>query len=112
MLFPPDVAPEIDRQFGELVADARAQLSPELLAAQERALRAWHAEPQPLPGGDAPPVLAICGSEDVVIPPQNADALAARWPGTHVERIAGGGHAFMAQQPKRVAQLIVDFVNT
>jgi pimeloyl-ACP methyl ester carboxylesterase len=57
-------------------------------------------------------VLAICGSEDVVIPPQNADALAARWPGTHVERIAGGGHAFMAQQPKRVAQLIVDFVNT
>ncbi len=112
LLFPPDVAPEIDRQFGELVADARAQLSPELLAAQERALRAWHAEPQPLPGGDAPPVLAICGSEDVVIPPQNADALAARWPGTHVERIAGGGHAFMAQQPKRVAQLIVDFVNT
>lgn len=111
LLFPPDVAAQIDRQFGDVVADARARLSPELLAAQERALQAWHAEPQALPGSDAPPLLAICGSEDVVIPPQNADALAARWPGTRVERIAGGGHAFMAQQPERVAQLIVGFVH-
>lgn len=112
LLFPPDVAAQIDRQFGDVVADARAQLSPESLAAQERALAAWHAEPQALPGSDSPPVLAICGSEDIVIPPQNSDALAARWPGTSVERIAGGGHAFMAQQPERVAQLIVDFVKT
>jgi pimeloyl-ACP methyl ester carboxylesterase len=110
LLFPADVALEIDRQFGEAVAEARAQLSPDTLAAQERALQAWHAEPQVLPGGDAPPVLAICGSEDIVVPAQNTDALAARWPGTRAERIAGAGHAFMAQQPERVAQLIVDFV--
>jgi pimeloyl-ACP methyl ester carboxylesterase len=112
LLFPPDVAPEIDRQFGDVVADARARLSAETLAAQERALQAWHDVPQALPGSDAPPVLAICGGEDVVIPPQNSDALAARWARTSVERIAGGGHAFMAQAPERVAQLIVDFVKT
>lgn len=112
LLFPPDVAPEIDRQFGDVVADARAQLSQVALEAQERALVAWHAEAQPLPGVGSPPVLAICGSEDVVIPPQNADALAACWPGTKVERIAGGGHAFMAQQPERVAALILDFLGT
>ncbi len=110
LLFPPGVAPQIDRQFGEVVADARAQLSPVALGAQERALVAWHAEAQPLPGPGSPPVLAICGSEDAVIPPQNADALAACWPGTKVERIAGGGHAFMAQQPERVAGLILDFL--
>ncbi len=110
LLFPPDVASQIDRQFGEVVAAARAQLSPAALQAQERALLAWHAEAQPLPGVGSPPVLAICGSEDVVIPPQNADALAARWPGTQVARIAGGGHAFMAQQPERVAALMLDFL--
>lgn len=111
LLFPPDVAPQIDLQFGDAVAVARAQLSLTALQAQERALVAWHAEAQPLAGVGSPPVLAICGSEDVVIPPQNADALAARWPGTHVERIAGGGHAFMAQQPERVAGLMLDFLS-
>jgi pimeloyl-ACP methyl ester carboxylesterase len=31
LLFPPELAPEIDRQFGELVAAAQAQLSPRTL---------------------------------------------------------------------------------
>jgi pimeloyl-ACP methyl ester carboxylesterase len=110
VLFPAEVAAHVDRQFGDIVAEARARLSPAALDAQEHALVAWHAEPQPLPGVSSPPVLAICGSEDVVIPPQNADVLAARWPRMRVERIAGGGHAFMAQQPELVARLIVDFL--
>ncbi|HEV7773654.1 MAG TPA: alpha/beta fold hydrolase [Conexibacter sp.] len=71
---------------------------------------AWHLEEQPRPADDAPPVLVAHGSEDVVIPPGNADALAARWPGARVERFAGGGHAFMAQEPLRLADLIAAFV--
>lgn len=110
VLFPRGLAPGIDREFGAAVAAARAQLSPTALDAQERALVAWHSEPQPAPGKDAPAVLAICGSEDVVVPPQNAQALAAFWPEVRIELIAGGGHAFMAQQPERVARLIVDFL--
>jgi pimeloyl-ACP methyl ester carboxylesterase len=110
LLFPPDVAPQIDREFGELVAEARAGLSATALDAQAQALQAWHAEQQPPPPAGSPPVLAICGSVDAVIPPQNAQALAARWPNTRVERIDGGGHAFMAQQPQLVARLIVDFL--
>jgi pimeloyl-ACP methyl ester carboxylesterase len=109
LLFPPEVARAIDAQFGDVVAEARAQLSTEALDAQERALLQWHAEPQPPPGADAPPVLVICGSEDVVIPPQNGALLAARWAGARVEEVAGGGHAFMAQEPERVAALIADF---
>lgn len=109
LLFPPDLAPAIDAQFGDVVAQARAQLSPRTLAAQERVLAAWQSEPQPAPGEDAPPLLAICGELDTIAPPQNADALAALWPETRVERIAGGGHAFMAQEPERVAALIADF---
>jgi pimeloyl-ACP methyl ester carboxylesterase len=109
LLFPPDVAAEIDAQFGEIVAEARAAFSPLTLAAQERVLAAWQDEPQPAPGEDAPPALVIGGELDVIAPPGNADALAALWPETSVERIAGGGHAFMAQEPERVAQLISAF---
>lgn len=42
LLFPPAEAAEIDRQFGDVVAEARAALSPEALRAQEGAMDAWH----------------------------------------------------------------------
>ncbi len=108
LLFPPDVAREIDSQFGEVVAGARAGLSLATLTAQEAAMDGWHATDQPVPGA-VPPVLVACGAEDVVIPPDNADVLAARWRAGRAERFAGGGHAFMAQEPARLASLIADF---
>ncbi|HEX3910217.1 MAG TPA: alpha/beta hydrolase [Solirubrobacteraceae bacterium] len=111
LLFPRDVAAEIDREFGDLVAAARARLSPRALDAQARALAAWHAEPPQLPGADSPRVLALCGDRDIVIPPENSELLAAFWPGARAERIAGGGHAFMAQEPECVAALIVEFLS-
>ena len=110
LLFPPDLAPEIDRQFGDLIAAARAELSAEALTAQERAMADWHAQDPGALGPSPPPVLAVCGTADVVIPPENADALADRWPDCRVERFAGGGHAFMAQEPARAAGLIESFV--
>ncbi|MEX2107778.1 MAG: alpha/beta hydrolase [Solirubrobacterales bacterium] len=109
LLFPPNVAPGIDEEFGDVVAAARTQLSPTTLLAQEAAMAAWHAEDQPRPS-DSLPVLIAHGNEDVVIPPENADALTALWPGCRVERFAGGGHAFMAQEPKRVADLVASFL--
>lgn len=47
LLFPPELALEIDHQFGELVAAARAGLSPSVLRAQEAAMEAWHRDGQP-----------------------------------------------------------------
>jgi len=113
LVFPPDVAPEMDRIAGEVVAEARAELSPPTLRAQQEAMAAWIAMDQPSPAtgpGPALPVLAVCGDEDVVIPPENSERLADRWPGCRVERFAGGGHAFMAQEPQRLAELIVSFL--
>jgi 3-oxoadipate enol-lactonase len=110
LLFPPELAQEIDREFGETVAEARAGLSTEALSVQEAAMALWHAEDQPLPQPNSPPVLIAHGSKDVVIPPQNADALAARWPDCRLERFAGGGHAFTAQEPERLADLITSFL--
>lgn len=110
LLFPPSLAPEIDNRFGELVAAARAELSSRALCAQEAAMEDWYAEEQPRPGANAPRTLAICGSEDVVIPPENAHALGALWPDCRVERLAGGGHGFMAQEPVWAANLLESFL--
>ena len=52
----------------------------------------------------------MCGTEDMVIPAANPDRLAARWPGCRVERVAGGGHAVMAQAPERVAGAMASFL--
>jgi pimeloyl-ACP methyl ester carboxylesterase len=111
LVFPPDVSAEMDQRLGDVVAAARAELSPAALAAQQAALSAWGAANPPDPPADAPPVLAVCGSEDIVIPPQNADRIAARWPNCRVECFEGGGHAFMAQGPERLAALIVSFLS-
>jgi pimeloyl-ACP methyl ester carboxylesterase len=110
LLFPPLLAPQIDRDFGELVAAARSQLRFETLSAQEAAIQGWYGAEPPVIGSEPPAVLAMAGSEDVVVPPGNLQALQARWPGCRTELLDGGGHAFMAQEPERVATLIERFV--
>jgi pimeloyl-ACP methyl ester carboxylesterase len=106
LLFPPPLAVAIDAEFGEVVAAAREALSPATLRAQEAAMEAWHREePPPLPAG-SPPALVLHGTEDGVIPPANAERLAARWRGARVELFEAGGHAVMAQEPQRIAAAI------
>ena len=74
-------------------------------------MAAWHADGQPRPGPDAPPVLAICGSDDAVIPAANTTALITRWPDSRAERLEGCTHGVMAQEPRRLARLISEFVS-
>ena len=105
LLFPPPVAVEIDRQFGEIVAAARAGLAATTLRAQEQAMAAWH-RTEPGEPEAATPTLVLHGTEDVVIPPANAGALTDRWPGAGVELFEGSGHAVMAQEPQRIAAAI------
>jgi pimeloyl-ACP methyl ester carboxylesterase len=107
VLFPPDVAPGIDEQFGEVVAEARAQLSIDTLDAQEAAMDAWHSDPDRDRLAELEvPLLVACGTEDVVIPPSNALAIAESCDHAWLARFRGGGHAVMAQEPKRLAALI------
>jgi 3-oxoadipate enol-lactonase len=106
LMFQPALAPEVDRRFGDLVAAGQAALPVATPAAQEAAMAAWHAVEQPGPAAGAPRALAVCGTADVVIPPANAERLAARWPSCRVERVAGAGHAVMAEAPDRVARLV------
>lgn len=108
LLFPSPLAEEIDRELGEVVAAARAGLSPVVLAAQEEAMEAWHREDRP-PPVDRPPALVLHGREDRVIPAANAEPLAARWGAAGAEVFAGCGHALMAQEPDAVASRLREF---
>lgn len=108
LLFPPPQAEEIDRELGEIVTAARADLSPAVLAAQEEAMEAWHREDRP-PPGDSPPTLVLHGQEDRVIPAANAEPLAARWGAAEPEVFAGCGHALMAQEPAALVSRLREF---
>jgi pimeloyl-ACP methyl ester carboxylesterase len=108
LLFPPPQAEEIDREFGEVVAAARADLSPMVLRAQEEAMEAWHREERP-PPAEPRPTLVIHGREDRVIPAANAEPLAARWGAAGTEVFPGCGHALMAQEPAAIASRLREF---
>ncbi|HWJ43259.1 MAG TPA: alpha/beta fold hydrolase [Solirubrobacterales bacterium] len=108
LLFPPPQAAEIDRRFGEVVAAARAGLSPAVLRAQEEAMEAWHRVERP-PPAEPRPTLVLHGREDRVIPAANAEPLAARWGAAGAEIFPGCGHALMAQEPAAVASRLREF---
>src|SRR6266567_7046493 len=99
--------PRIRRRCGR----ARAKLSPNLVDRQTAAMDAWHRD------GACDrlrelcvPTLVATGSEDIVIPAPNALALVNAIPGAWLAQFKGGGHAFMAQYPRQLADLINEFL--
>lgn len=111
LLFPEPVAAEIDARFGEVVAEARAQLSPAVLEAQEALIDRWHTDsPDERLAAIRCPALVAAGTEDAVIPSANCQALAEHLPDARIELFPGCGHAFVAQEPERLARLIGAFL--
>jgi len=111
LLFPNDVAESFYQQFGDMVAAARAQLPVELLNRQSAAMDAWHRN------GVASqlreirlPVLIATATEDIVIPASNALKLVNAIPGAWLAQFPHGGHAFVAQYPRALADLINSFL--
>lgn len=111
LLFPSDVAESVYREFGDIVAAARARLSPELVNRQAAAMDTWHRTGvgNRLPDMNVP-VLIASGTADTVIPPSNALKLVNAIPGAWLAQFEGGGHAFMAQYPGPLADLINSFL--
>ena len=111
LLFPSDVAELFYRQFGNIVAAGRARLSADLVNRQAAAMDAWHRNGvgNRLPEISAP-VLIATGTQDVVIPPSNALKLLNAIPGAWLAQFPRGGHAFMAQYPRPLADLINGFL--
>src|SRR6476660_3923369 len=111
LLFPTDVAESFYREFGDIVAAARAQLPAELLNRQAAAMDAWHQN-----GVSSQlreilvPVLIATGTEDIVIPASNALKLVNAIPGAWLAQFPHSGHAFFAQYPRSLANLINSFL--
>jgi pimeloyl-ACP methyl ester carboxylesterase len=111
LLFPSDVAECIYGEFGDIVAAARARLSAELVGRQAAAMERWHRHgaPERLREIRAPTLIAT-GGADIVIPPSNALRLVNAIPGAWLAQFNNGGHAFMAQYPRPLADLINVFL--
>ena len=113
LLFPNDVAESFHREFGDIVAAARARLSAELLNRQAAAMAAWHRN-----GLTSQlrkirvPVFIATGTEDILIPASNALKLVNTIPGARLAQFPHGGHAFMAQYPRALADLINSFLTS
>jgi len=111
LLFTSDVAESFYREFGDVVAAARARLSPELIERQGAAMDAWH---QNGIGNRLREirarVLVATRGEDVVIPASNGLKLVNAIPGAWLAQFPEGGHAFMAQYPLPLANLINGFL--
>jgi pimeloyl-ACP methyl ester carboxylesterase len=111
LLFPDEVAERFYREFGDVVATARCQLSVELLNRQAAAMDTWHRN------GVASqlreirvPALIATGTQDIVIPASNGLKLVNAIPGAWLAQFPHGGHAFMAQYPRALADLINSFL--
>jgi pimeloyl-ACP methyl ester carboxylesterase len=111
LLFPTEAAESVYREFGDVIAAARARLSPDLVNRQAAAMDAWHRNGV---GNQLReirvPALIAAGAEDIVIPPSNALKLVNTIPGAWLAQFNGGGHAFMAQYPRQLADLINGFL--
>jgi len=57
------------------------------------------------------PTLVITGSEDELIPPENAKVLAQRIPVAQIISIDGGGHQFLIEQPEAFNEAVIGFLD-
>lgn len=58
------------------------------------------------------PTLVLTGDSDLLIPPANSDAIAARIPGARLERIAGGSHGFNFEKPEQFNAAVLGFLRS
>ena len=98
LLFPRAIAESIYREFGDIVAAARAQLSIDLVNRQVAVMDAWHRNGIGNRVREInAPVLVATGTADIVIPSSNALRLVNAIPSGWLAQFDGDGHAFMAR---------------
>ena len=55
------------------------------------------------------PVRILWGGKDTWLDPSQAEALAARIPGSEVRIVSGAGHFVMEDEPRTVAEILANF---
>jgi len=77
---------------------------------QNRAYEEWPGVYEQLPRIDCP-TLIVTGTEDVSTPPENADILHERIPGSTLVQFPGAGHGLMYQYPHELAEVVIEFMS-
>jgi pimeloyl-ACP methyl ester carboxylesterase len=86
------------------------RMSPTAIALQDRAIGEWQGVWSGLKGISSP-ALFVTGAEDVIAPPRNATLMAAVLPDSELVSIPGAGHGLMYQDPQRLADVVMDFLD-
>lgn len=92
----------------EILATMRA-VGPDTAIAQNRAIMA-RADHRAALAKLGMPVLVLCGTQDMVTPPECSEELAALIPGAQLKWIEGAGHMVPMEQPKVLANHLKEFI--
>lgn len=79
------------------------------LIAQAKAIAAYHSFERV--ASITAPTLVLHGDEDVVVPMERGEELAALIPGARLEIFKGAGHNFAAGCPEHANQVVIDFLS-
>ncbi|HLI31287.1 MAG TPA: alpha/beta fold hydrolase [Solirubrobacteraceae bacterium] len=58
------------------------------------------------------PTLVLHGTQDMMVPPANASALADAMPGAQLQLMEGAGHLFFWEAPERAAELVLEHLHS
>jgi pimeloyl-ACP methyl ester carboxylesterase len=111
-MLPKLLSAETRERGGELLERVRAMMlrtSPEDAAAALRAMALRRDQTDLLPSIDVP-TLIVVGSEDVVTPPSDAEAMHAKIEGSRLVVVEGAGHLSNVERPEEFNRALSEFL--
>jgi pimeloyl-ACP methyl ester carboxylesterase len=108
-LFPPDWLRSNQERIKEIFYRPLGSIPPETMNKQSMAIGKWKGCCDHL-GEINNPALVIAGSDDRLVPPQNAQYLAGKIPNAQLVLYENGGHGLMFQHPEKFSEKVIDFL--
>jgi pimeloyl-ACP methyl ester carboxylesterase len=109
LLFPPAWLQTQGQRLKEIFFRPLGTIPPETMGKQSQAIGDWKGCCDRL-GSISNPTLVIAGSEDQLVPPQNARFLAEKIPGARLVLMEKTGHGLMFQDPEGFGKQVMDFL--
>ncbi len=102
----------LSEHWGDVIAGFQrpiGEVNPVVLARQTKAIEEWDGVCTKLPEVTQKTLL-LCGSEDVMVPPDNSRYLAQQIPHAILEIVPGAGHGLMYQEPEVFVDIVKEFL--
>jgi pimeloyl-ACP methyl ester carboxylesterase len=108
-LFPPDWLRSSQERIKEIFYRPLGNIPPETMNKQSMAIGKWKGCCDRL-GEISKPTLVIAGTDDVLVPPQNARYLVGKIPNSQLVLYEQGGHGLMFQYPEKFSEKVIGFL--